>query len=35
MRQRAEIIGGTFSVDSQPQDGTRVMVAIPMGATPE
>jgi signal transduction histidine kinase len=33
MRQRAELIGGTLSVDSRPQDGTRVMVAVPMAAT--
>jgi signal transduction histidine kinase len=33
MRQRAELIGGTLSVDSRPQDGTRVVVAVPMVAT--
>jgi signal transduction histidine kinase len=33
MQQRAEIIGGTISVDSRPQDGTRVVVAVPMAAT--
>jgi signal transduction histidine kinase len=33
MRQRAELIGGTLSVDSRPQDGTRVVVAVPMLAT--
>ncbi|MEP6469821.1 MAG: sensor histidine kinase [Chloroflexota bacterium] len=32
MRQRAELIGGTISVESRPQDGTRVVVAVPMGA---
>jgi signal transduction histidine kinase len=34
MRQRAEIIGGSLSVVSRPQDGTRVVVEVPMGATP-
>lgn len=32
MRQRAAIIGGTLSVDSRPQDGTRVTVQMPLGA---
>jgi signal transduction histidine kinase len=31
MRQRAAIIGGTLSVDSRPQDGTRVVVQVPLG----
>jgi signal transduction histidine kinase len=34
MRQRAEIIGGNLSVESRPQDGTRVVVDVPIGATP-
>ena len=32
MRQRAEIIGGTLTVESRPRDGTRVMVDVPMEA---
>jgi signal transduction histidine kinase len=32
MRQRAAIIGGTLSIDTQPQGGTRVMVKVPLGA---
>jgi signal transduction histidine kinase len=31
MRQRAELIGGTLSVNSRPQDGTRVEVSVPIG----
>ena len=31
MRQRAAIIGATLSVDSQPQDGTKVVVQLPLG----
>jgi signal transduction histidine kinase len=31
MRQRAAIIGGTLSIDSRPQDGTRVVVDVPLG----
>ncbi len=33
MRERAEIIGGRLSFDSRPQDGTRVIVNLPLGAT--
>ena len=29
MRERAALIGATFSVDSRPQDGTKVMVEVP------
>lgn len=32
MRQRAELIGGSLSVESRPRDGTRVMVDVPMEA---
>jgi signal transduction histidine kinase len=32
MRQRAESVGGTFEVHSSPGEGTRVLVAIPVGA---
>jgi signal transduction histidine kinase len=32
MRQRAEIIGGSLSVESRPRDGTRVRVDVPMDA---
>lgn len=31
MRERAGIIGGTLAIDSRPQDGTRVMVDLPVG----
>ena len=29
MRERAEMQGGTFKVDSQPEKGTRIMVEVP------
>jgi signal transduction histidine kinase len=35
MRERAEIIGGRLSLDSRPQDGTRVIVNLPVGVTSE
>ena len=31
MRERAEIQGGTFGVESQPGEGTRIMVEVPHG----
>ena len=30
MRERAEIIGGEFTIESRPQDGTRVRVRVPL-----
>lgn len=35
MRERAEIIGGRLSLDSRPQDGTRVIVNLPAGVASE
>jgi len=32
MRERAQALGGTFAVRSQPDEGVRVMVQIPVGA---
>jgi signal transduction histidine kinase len=34
MQQRAGIIGAMFSVDSRPQDGTRVTVQVPLSQGP-
>ena len=35
MRERAELIGATLSIESQPHDGTRVVVDVPLArATP-
>jgi signal transduction histidine kinase len=31
MRERAELIGASLEIDSRPQDGTRVMVDVPLG----
>ena len=33
MRERALIIGGALAIDSRPQDGTRIRVSVPLGAT--
>jgi two-component system sensor histidine kinase DegS len=30
MRERAELIGGRFELDSRPQDGTRIAVEVPL-----
>ena len=30
MRERAEIIGGELTIESQPQDGTRIRVSVPL-----
>jgi signal transduction histidine kinase len=30
MRQRAEILGGSFDITSTPGDGTRVRVQLPL-----
>jgi signal transduction histidine kinase len=30
MRERAELIGASLTVDSRPQDGTRVNVDVPL-----
>jgi signal transduction histidine kinase len=35
MEQRAALIGGRLSVDSRPQDGTRVTVVVPLPPTAE
>ena len=32
MRERAQIIGGELTVDSRPQDGTRIRVCVPLHA---
>jgi len=32
MRERTEILGGTFQIYSKPGDGTRVIVNIPITA---
>ena len=31
MRERAELIGASLEIDSRPQDGTRVIVSVPLG----
>jgi signal transduction histidine kinase len=31
MRERALIIGGELTIDSRPQDGTRIRVSVPLG----
>jgi signal transduction histidine kinase len=31
MRERAELIGASLEIDSRPQDGTRVIVDVPLG----
>jgi signal transduction histidine kinase len=31
MRERAHIIGGELTIDSRPQDGTRIQVSVPLG----
>ena len=31
MRERAELIGASLAIESRPQDGTRVIVDVPMG----
>ena len=33
MRERAEELGGTFTVESQPNQGTAIRVSLPMGKT--
>jgi signal transduction histidine kinase len=30
MRERAEIIGGELAIDSRPQDGTRILIRVPL-----
>jgi signal transduction histidine kinase len=30
MRERAELIGASLSIESPPQDGTRVIVDLPL-----
>ena len=35
MRERATLIGASFTVDSQPQGGTRVVVEVPFGEATE
>ena len=32
MRERAQLIGGELTIDSRPQDGTRIRVAVPLGS---
>jgi signal transduction histidine kinase len=32
MRERAEIIGGELTIDSRPQDGTRILIRVPLNA---
>ena len=31
MQERALIIGGKLTIDSRPQDGTRIRVSVPLG----
>jgi signal transduction histidine kinase len=31
MRERAELLGGTFAIESRPREGTRVRVRLPVG----
>jgi signal transduction histidine kinase len=32
MEQRAAVIGGSLTIDSREQDGTRVLVTMPLAA---
>jgi signal transduction histidine kinase len=32
MRERAQILGGELTIDSRPQDGTRIRVSVPIGS---
>jgi signal transduction histidine kinase len=32
MQQRVRLVNGTFSVDSQPEKGTRVHASVPLGS---
>jgi glucose-6-phosphate-specific signal transduction histidine kinase len=31
MRERADLVGGTLEVDSEPGEGTRVSLVVPLG----
>jgi signal transduction histidine kinase len=33
MRERAQVIGGELRIDSRPQDGTRIIVSVPLRGT--